>query len=119
MKHKIAVGDTFYVLSGYDRNVRAMQYLEINVTGEDEKAFHTKRGTINKRSGRFRYNWSKATEGLYTYEEVAQKEWVEANGYKLRQALERVKDYDVLIQIAELIDYEIVPVELNIKQEND
>lgn len=121
MKHEIAVGDTFYVTSGFDRRVRKMEYLQIRVTGETGKIFHTNRGTINKCSGRFKFDYTAATETLYTYEEIAQREWVKANGWKIADAVKKVKikDYDILIQVAELIGYEIVPVELNIKQEND
>lgn len=119
MKHKIAVGDTLYVVSGFDRNARKMEYFAIRVTGETDKIFHTNRGTINKRSGRFKFNYATATEALYTHEEIEQREWVRANDWRLIDALKRVKDYDILIHVAKLIGYKITGAELNIKQEND
>jgi len=115
MKHRINVGDTFYVVSGYNGRPRRVEYTAIRILSEDDRLFYARKGTVNKRSGRFRYSELRATQELYTYEELQQRAWVEANRQKVVWKIDYVKDYDTLIQLAGLIDYEIKPVELNIK----
>jgi len=118
MKHEITIGDTFYVVCGtlYDGRVRQVQYEAVRVASEDVRIFHTQKGTINKRSGRYRYDALCATQELYTYEEVRQKEWVKANSQKIVWKLEHVKDYGVLFKVGELIGYEGAPVTVHMKE---
>lgn len=92
--HKI--GDKVWVIrSGRYGNKRS-DYEQQEIVSETSRSWLI---------GPWETKYSKKGTGYYNDEQFEQMIWISENGYKIRDKISKIKDYDLLRKIADLIGY--------------
>ena len=103
------IGDVFYVYKDeYSARGSDIKYNEIVITAETPKTWECDRGTINKRSKKYR-EWERASPvQIYNRDEFELLEFDRKHRYKITKFIRRPSECppEMLKKVATLIDYE-------------
>ena len=96
---------TIYI-SSWDRRHR--KFIPFVITGDDDRFWHTDRvhlTMINKRSQKLSLYGGK--HEIYTASQIKKILWIEENAHRIRQAVDKIHDYETLDAISKIIGIDV------------